>query len=120
MLILKVTTVENDNLSQDGDFCDTADDEEETESDVLVSFQEVKITEKVLKLDKLTEFSTETEPHETAIAKDETNAEQAREILVESTLTAGGQWRLNMKNIQKLVKKKSHYNHKKGNVVILP
>ena len=30
-----------------------------------------------------------TVPHETAIAKDETNAEQAREILVESTLTAG-------------------------------
>ena len=68
---------------------DTADDEEETEVDVLVSFKEVKITEKALKLDKLTEFSTETEPHETAIAKDETNAEQAREILVESTLTAG-------------------------------
>ena len=40
-------------------------------------------------LDKSNEFSTETEPHETAIAKDETNAEQAREILVESTLTAG-------------------------------
>ena len=43
-------------------------------------------------MDKLTEFSTETEPHETAIAKDETNAEQAHEcheILVESTLTAG-------------------------------
>ena len=35
------TTVENDDLSQDGDFCDTADDEEETKSDVLVSFQEV-------------------------------------------------------------------------------
>ena len=41
MLILKVTTVENDDLSQDGDFCDTADDEEETKSDILVSFQEV-------------------------------------------------------------------------------
>ena len=40
-------------------------------------------------LDKSNEFSTETEPHETAIAKDETNAEQAREILVESMLTAG-------------------------------
>ena len=52
-------------------------------------FQEVKITEKALKMDKLTEFSTETEPHETAIAKDETNAEQACEILVESSLTAG-------------------------------
>ena len=40
-------------------------------------------------LDKSNEFSTETEPHETAIAKDETNAEQACEILVESSLTAG-------------------------------
>ena len=81
-------TVENDDLSQDGDFCDTAD-EEETESDVLASFQEVKISEKALKLDKMTEFSTESETHETAIVKDETNDIQACEILAESTLTAG-------------------------------
>ena len=39
--ITAAPTVENDDLSQDGDFCDTADDEEETKSDVLVSFQEV-------------------------------------------------------------------------------